>query len=173
MIEQRPNPADSAVSFRPGGVDDLDAVMDVMTAAFRPCFGESWTRSQCAGILPMAGVVLTIAEESGAVVGFSLTRAVADEAELLLIAVGPGSQHHGVGAQLIDHFIVEARRFGAHRLHLEVRDGNDAVSLYSAAGFVAAGRRRDYYRGPNGERYDAITLVLDAQGTHFGQESPT
>ena len=42
MIEQRPNPADSAaVSFRPGGVDDLDAVMDIMTAAFRPCFGES------------------------------------------------------------------------------------------------------------------------------------
>ena len=42
------------VRLRRGGVDDLDDVMRIMTAAFQPCFGEAWTRSQCAGILPMA-----------------------------------------------------------------------------------------------------------------------
>ena len=162
MIEARPEPTGGAPSLRPGGVDDLDAVMTVMSAAFQPCFGEGWTRSQCAGILPMAGVSLTLAEESGQIVGFSLMRAVVDEAELLLVAVGPGTRRRGVGGQMIAHFIADARRRGAHRLHLEVRDGNDAVTLYRAAGFETAGRRRDYYRGPDGDRYDAITLMLDA-----------
>ncbi|MGI8931706.1 MAG: ribosomal protein S18-alanine N-acetyltransferase [Sphingomicrobium sp.] len=160
MIESRPRPAANALRLRAGDINDLDAVMSVMTTAFRPRFGEGWTRSQCAGILPMAGVSLTLAEENGAMVGFSLMRAVADEAELLLVAVVPGAQRRGVGARMIAHFIDDSRRRGAHRLHLEVRDGNDAVSLYRAAGFEAAGRRRDYYRGSQGDRYDALTLML-------------
>lgn len=149
------------VRLRPGGVDDLDAVMSIMTAAFRPCFGEGWTRSQCAGILPMAGVSLTLAEENESVIGFSLMRSVADEAELLLVAVSPEARHRGIGTLLVDHFITYSRSGGAHRLHLEVRDGNDAVSLYSSAGFLPAGRRRNYYRGPDGDRYDAITLMCE------------
>ena len=46
------------------------------------------------------------------------------------------------------------------QLHLEVRDGNPAVGLYEAAGFSSAGRRRNYYHGPDGEAFDAITLML-------------
>ena len=161
MIELRPKPAPGAVRLRGAGVDDLDSVMAIMTAAFHPCFGEGWTRSQCAGILPMAGVSLTMAEDGGEAVGFSLMRAVVDEAELLLIAVAPEARQRGVGTMLIDHFIAIARDDGAHRLHLEVRDGNDAVSLYQAAGFVPVGRRLHYYRGPDGDRFDAITLMLD------------
>ena len=131
-----------------------------MTGAFQPCFGEAWTRSQCAGILPMSGVRLTLAEDRGGVHGFSLARTVADEAELLLIAVDPGSQGRGIGLALLQDFIAHALSQGAHRLHLEVRDGNPAVQLYRDAGFVTAGRRRNYYRGPEGEHYDALTLVL-------------
>ena len=40
---------------------DLDDVMSVMNEAFDPQFGEAWTRSQCAGILPMSGVSLMLA----------------------------------------------------------------------------------------------------------------
>lgn len=160
MIEARPEPASGPVRLRPGSVDDLDAVMTVMTGAFCPSFGEGWTRSQCAGILPMAGVQLTIAEEAGAIVGFSLMRAVMDEAELLLVAVAAEARRRGVGARLISQFIDDSRGRGARKLHLEVRDGNDAISLYQAAGFETAGRRRDYYRGPDAIRYDAITLML-------------
>jgi ribosomal-protein-alanine N-acetyltransferase len=134
--------------------------MRIMTAAFRPCFGEAWTRSQCAGILPMQGVSLTIAECGGDPVGFSLVRAVADEAELLLLAVDPADQKQGIGQALLDEFIAGALVGGAHRLHLEVRDGNPAIDLYRASGFSAAGRRRNYYHGPEGEAYDAVTLLL-------------
>ena len=38
--------------------------MEVMDCAFGTRFGEAWTRSQLAGILPMAGVALIIASDS-------------------------------------------------------------------------------------------------------------
>jgi len=148
------------VQLRPGNVDDLGEVMRIMGQAFRPCFGEAWTRSQCAGILPMTGVRLTIAEDSDGAVGFSLMRSVADEAELLLIAVDPTWQNCGVGHALLDEFIAAAHAMGAVRLHLEVRDGNPAMNIYLTAGFVPAGRRRNYYHGPDGTVHDAVTLVL-------------
>jgi len=151
---------DATVRLRRGGADDLDEVMRIMTVAFQPCFGEAWSRSQCAGILPMHGVSLTLAEQGGQPVGFSLVRAVADEAELLLLAVDPAEQRRGTGQALLDDFIAGALAGGGHRLHLEVRDGNPAVELYRASGFAPAGRRRNYYHGPGGESYDAVTLML-------------
>lgn len=154
---RRPGPG---VRLRQGESSDLDDVMQIMGAAFRPCFGEAWTKSQCAGILPMKGVSLTIADTEHGPVGFSLVRAVADEAELLLLAVDPVEQGQGIGQLLLDDFISTTREAGSSRLHLEVRDGNPAMKLYTRAGFVAAGRRRSYYHGPGGDAYYAVTLVL-------------
>jgi ribosomal-protein-alanine N-acetyltransferase len=151
---------DTRVRIRPGRVDDLDDVMRIMGGAFQLCFGEAWTRSQCAGILPMSGVGLTIAEGPRGAAGFSLARCIADEAELLLIAVDPASQRSGIGHSLLHDFIETARDAGATKLHLEVRDGNPAIAMYRAAGFEVAGRRRNYYRGPDGVTYDAVTLML-------------
>lgn len=159
-----PEPVVSAatLSLRTGGASDLDQVMEIMSAAFPRGFGEGWTRSQCAGILPMSGVSLTLAIWSSRTVGFSLVRQVADEAELLLLAVDPTAQRSGIGGALLDHFIDHSRSAGAARLHLEVRDGNPAISLYRGTGFAPVGRRSAYYRGPDGETYDAVTLARDA-----------
>ena len=162
MIEQAPRPADRRpVTLRDARSDDIDAVMGIMGAAFTPTYGEAWTRSQCTGILPMAGVALRLAERGdGELAGFALIRVITDEAELLLIAVAPAAQHNGIGAALVDDFVDFATARGAHHLHLEVRDGNDAMSLYERAGFRLAGRRRDYYRGADGARRDALTLAF-------------
>lgn len=152
---------DGLARIEPGSSADLDSVMAVMDRAFGDGFGEAWTRSQLSGILPMSGVALTLARDSqsGLAVGFSLCRTVADEAELLLIAVLPEHHRRGIGQKLLDSFVGTARRSGLARVHLEVRDGNPAVSLYRAAGFSPVGRRRNYYRGTDGQRYDAITLA--------------
>ena len=149
------------VRLEAGTSEDLPDVMRVMEASFGTAYGEAWTRSQCAGILPMSGVSLTIARdrESGKVSGFSLVRSVADESELLLIAVLPAQHRHGVGTQLLNHFLDRARETGIGRVHLEVREGNPAVQMYHAAGFVQVGRRRNYYQAPNGDRFDALTLA--------------
>jgi [ribosomal protein S18]-alanine N-acetyltransferase len=150
------------VRLVPGDSANLDAVMDVMTSAFDPGYGEGWTRSQCAGILPLSGVVLVLArDERDHVRGFSLLRTVADEAELLLLAVAKQAQGRGVGASLLEHFIEHGRKMGVRRLHLEVRDGNRAVAMYQAFGFKPEGRRRKYYTGQDGSQHDALTMARE------------
>jgi ribosomal-protein-alanine N-acetyltransferase len=141
-----------------GGIIDLDAVMRVMEDSFDPSYGEAWTASQCAGLLPMPGVWLSLAKEEDAAIGFAMGRVVANEAELLLLAVKCADQGKGVGQLLLDRFVEIAARRGAEKLHLEVRDGNPAVKLYSSFGFSEVGRRAKYYTGRDGQIYDAITL---------------
>lgn len=150
-----------------GTGDDLDSVMAVMKAAFGDAYGEAWTRSQCAGIMPMHGIRLILARVpmTPAPVGFSLARTAADECELLLIAVHPAHHRQGIGSALLDRFLADAASDGAVHVHLEVRDGNPAIDLYRAAGFAPVGRRKAYYKGKDGGRHDALTFArrLDRQ----------
>ena len=153
-----------AVQLSEGGLADLAAVMAVMEDSFDPSFGEAWTSSQCAGLLPLPGVWLTLAWVGSEVAGFALSRAVAGEAELLLLAVRRRDQRHGVGKILLEEFMNAARIRCATRFHLEVREGNHAVKLYKRAGFSLVGRRRDYYSGAGNRRHDALTLARSAKG---------
>ena len=147
------------ISLAPGAIEDIDAVMRVMHDAFDNRFGEAWTAPQCAGLLPMPGVWLVLARDATGVIGFALARQVASEAELLLLAVRRAAQHQGVGKLLVERFTADAKMRGADRLHLEVREGNHAVKLYEEEGFTLVGRRRNYYSGPDGRCYDALTLA--------------
>jgi ribosomal-protein-alanine N-acetyltransferase len=108
----------------------------------------------------MHGVSLVLAREGdGKAVGFSLIRTVADESELLLLAVLPSHHRRGVGRRLLEDFLERARNDEVARVHLEVRDGNPAILMYHSAGFSPVGRRRNYYHSPDGKRFDAITLA--------------
>lgn len=147
-----------ALQLVDGNSADLDSVIEVMNSAFDERFGEAWTRSQCAGILPMPGVKLVVARIDGRVAGFSLHRTISDEAELLLLAVTPELRRRGIARMLLDDFLEYARDRGATRVHLEVREGNPAVIMYRSAGFTLVGRRRKYYRGRFGGEFDALTL---------------
>jgi ribosomal-protein-alanine N-acetyltransferase len=142
-----------------GDMFALDEVMRVMTDSFDPAFGEAWTAPQCAGLLPMPGVWLSLARDNGVVIGFALARIVLNEAELLLLAVRRDGQGRGIGQMLLDRFTAIAKRRGARQLHLEVREGNHAIRLYKRAGFGEVGRRKNYYNGRDGELYDALTLA--------------
>lgn len=142
-----------------GGSLDLPSVMQVMEDGFDPAFGEAWTAPQCAGLLPMPGVWLILAREGRSAAGFVLARIVADEAELLLLAVRRDRRRRGIGRMLLDRFCADASARGARRFHLEVRDGNRAIALYREAGFEEVGRRRNYYRGYEGALFDALTLA--------------
>ena len=148
------------VRIERGSSADIDSVMVVMDSAFGRRFGEAWTRSQLAGILPMGGVSLMLAREPGNedTIGFSLFRTVADESELLLLGVLTSHRRRRIGRRLLEDFLERSRNDGVARVHLEVRDGNPAVEMYRNVGFSPVGRRRNYYHSPDGKRFDAITL---------------
>ncbi|RYD17770.1 MAG: GNAT family N-acetyltransferase [Lysobacteraceae bacterium] len=149
------------VDLRGGVVADLPAVDAIMQAAFDPRFGEAWTRNQVLGLLAMPGVWLTLATIGTDPAGFALSRRVLDEAELLLLATVPAFRRRGVGAALLRSVIADSATQGARTLLLEVRSGNDAIKLYRSAGFVKVGERHQYYRGPAGQAFDALTYRRD------------
>ncbi|MFA6123891.1 MAG: GNAT family N-acetyltransferase [Sphingomonas sp.] len=145
------------IDLRSGAVADLAVVDRIMQSAFDARFGEAWTHNQVLGLLAMPGVWLTIAELGREPAGFALSRRVLDEAELLLLATTPHLRRRGVAAALLRSVATDALSQGARSLHLEVRDGNEAVKLYSSEGFLKVGERRHYYRGPGGQAFDALT----------------
>lgn len=149
-------------TLRSAGIDDIGAVMTVMTAAFDPAYGEAWNRGQCLGILTLPDVWLSLAftgPETEGAAGFALSRLLVDEVELLLLAVDPAQRRRGIGRALLDRELAAAATRGARRLLLEMREGNPAIALYRSAGFGEIGRRRGYYRGLHGALFDAITLA--------------
>lgn len=144
--------------------DDLDAIMQVMGEAFDPAFGEGWTRKQISDALALPNTHYTIArsDDNAHVCGFTLSRHIAGEEELLLIAVSPACRKQGIGTQLLRDFCSLAKARGASELFLEMRDGNIAAALYRKAGFEQVGRRRNYYcSGTNGS-VDALTFKRNA-----------
>ncbi|MFZ4604619.1 MAG: ribosomal protein S18-alanine N-acetyltransferase [Caulobacter sp.] len=78
--------------------------------------------------------------------GFILCRAVADEAEILTLAVAPLVRRNGAGRALVEAAADLARARGADSLFLEVAATNAAaLALYASTAFEAAGLRRAYY----------------------------
>jgi ribosomal-protein-alanine N-acetyltransferase len=145
--------------LRQGGARDLPSVATIMHDAFDPRYGEAWTTSQCMGMLALPGAWLTLASVVGLDMGFALARTTGEEAELLLLATRPAARGRGVGGALLRSVIAEATTRGVVDLHLEVRSGNDAIRLYQREGFHQVGQRRGYYRGKNGQAFDALTFA--------------
>ena len=128
-----------------------------MAALHARCFTtpRPWTAAEFAALLAEPPVFATLAET-----GFALGRVVADEAELLTIAVAPEARRQGEGRALLDGFLRTARARGAETAFLEVAaDNAAALALYSRSGFAEAGRRRGYYHSPGNPPVDALVMV--------------
>lgn len=123
-----------------------------------------WTVPTMKGFLSAPGAVFVHDR-----VGFALGRVIADEGELLTIAVDPDAQGRGSGRTSLRRFIDACRKQGALRIFLEVAAENAAaLGLYTSTGFVETGRRRAYYRHPNGQTEDAVLMTLDLSKSGSG-----
>lgn len=113
-----------------------------------------WSAAEIASLLDSPLTFALI--ESG---GFLLGRVIADEAELLTIAVDPHHQRQGIGARLLHGFVTTAQDRGAATAFLEVAANNAAaIALYESQGFAQNGRRKAYYHAPQGQPVDALIL---------------
>jgi [ribosomal protein S18]-alanine N-acetyltransferase len=140
------------------GLADIDAVMEVMAAAFRPEYGEAWTAAQLRSLFAVPGTRTALAMIDAAPAGFYAARLAGPESELLLLAVLPQLRRRGVGRRLLDHWREWAAGNGVSEYFLEMRANNPARCLYESAGFVESGRRKNYYTGSDGQMLDAITM---------------
>ena len=144
----------SEVAFRAMTPADLEAVADLTHRA--DPFG--WTLRNFSDA-HASGNTLTVLTVDGVTSGIAAVMHVLDESELLEIAVQPAMQGSGYGKALLAQAIALARRNGAVRMFLEVRESNArARKMYTSFGFEETGRRRNYYPTENG-REDAILMT--------------
>lgn len=134
------------------GIAHAAAMAAVHAQSFPPA--ERWGADAFALQLPLPGVFGLIAPAGGIV----LARVVADEAEILTLAVIPAARRIGLGRSLLGAARAAAAAAGALAMFLEVSEANQAArALYASCGFRPVGRRRTYYA----DRSDALVLRLD------------
>ena len=138
----------------------------IHAAAFAPERG--WHASEFETLLESPKVQSFVAHG-----GFALVQVVADEAELLTLAVDPMHQRNGVATELMKAWMTKVR---ATQAFLEVAADNSAAqALYHKHGFAVAGRRARYYRRPDGSAADAVLMraaLTHRQNPHLPSQKP-
>jgi ribosomal-protein-alanine N-acetyltransferase len=115
----------------------------------RRCFSDPWSALAFEELLRFPLTVALVAERDGELGGYLISRAVAEEAEILNLAVAPEERRHGLGSRLLEAGLSALAEAGARQVWLEVRESNAAAqALYRRRGFTAAGRRARYYKNP-------------------------
>lgn len=115
--------------------------------------GRAWSASEIAQLVTPPGFACTNTA------GFAIGRAIAGEAELIMLAVDPAHQGHGHGRALLRQFEATCAGKTIDRLFLEVAaDNSAAIGLYDSTGWQRIGLRKAYYRRQNGPKIDAILM---------------
>lgn len=95
-------------------------------------------------------------EDKEKLLGFIIISLSVDECHVLNLCVAREYQHQGLGRQLMEYALAQARERGAGIVYLEVRRSNSrAISLYKKMKFHLIGERKDYYPTVNGQE-DAL-----------------
>jgi ribosomal-protein-alanine N-acetyltransferase len=112
------------------------------------CFSDPWSYEMIKkGLESSLDTWLVLWEEGAA--GYCVFRTIADECELLRIAVRPEVRGRGLSKKLMDQMVFYSRRKDVKSIFLEVRESNDkARNLYRTYGFVEEGIRKHYYLNP-------------------------
>ena len=119
---------------------------------------EAWSLSGIQDVLRYDNNIYYVAKQpdNQKIVGFAGIMLIADEAELLNIAVRKDFQGQGVGQLLLKKIMEKGCTGGAERMLLEVRRSNiPAIKLYHKNRFSVLGERKDYYSNP---KEDAIIM---------------
>lgn len=140
-----------------------DDILQIMSLAQQSETAAHWSaREYDALFAPEAAerIALVALDEASprAVTGFVIARCGADEWEIENVVVAPELRRQGIGRQLIQEVLRQARGRGASDVFLEVRESNVAArGLYGKMGFKEQGRRPRYYHDPE---EDAVLMRL-------------
>ena len=136
---------------------------DALATCHASLFPEAWTADSFRQFLSHPGSATLVARYGveQETIGFIVGQLAADEAEILTFGVAKEWQRNGIGMRLLEGLQRAAARGEAKKLFLEVGEDNmPALVLYSRVGFKEAGRRKGYYKRPDGSAVDALNLVL-------------
>jgi ribosomal-protein-alanine N-acetyltransferase len=134
---------------------DIEAVVAIENASF----SDPWSAGDFSGVMSLSQAIFLVVEKEGEVAGYVIAMSVADEAEVLNIAVTPAQRGSRLGHSLLQAVILFLTEKNVASVFLEVRESNSAArSLYRRFGFEEISRRKKYYRNPV---EDALILRLE------------
>jgi ribosomal-protein-alanine acetyltransferase len=126
--------------------EDAAAAREILKASPE---ASQWTELGFQELLGWPGVLALVSEHESKVYGFIIGRQVAEEAEILNLAVIPAKRRKGEGGSLLNAAMEEFRARQVSRVFLEVRESNEGgMAFYKNHGFSKTGRRASYYRNP-------------------------
>ena len=136
---------------------ELSDIGDVLNLQANLAFLD-WSLEQYKKELQADSTLSFVIQKQERVIAFALFHLLADESELLAIAVAGEFQQTGLGKILFNAGKNELQNRGAEKLFLEVRESNEkAKKFYQNLGAVFIGTRTKYYK--NGE--SAILYRID------------
>jgi ribosomal-protein-alanine N-acetyltransferase len=138
------SPQQAEVTLRRALPGDAAAI----AALHARCFERGWDQASIAIFIadPTCLTLIASAPDNGSCRGLLIARAVADEAELLTLAVDLIHRRQGVARALLGACIASLKLCGIKQLFLEVEIGNGAAeALYRDFGAKAVGSRPAYY----------------------------
>jgi len=132
-------------SVRPMVGADVHAVLALGTGIPE---AARWSRGDCERAA-RDGFDAWVAANDKELFGFVIAQRMADEMEILNLAVERAHWRRGVGRRLLEAAFEFARARGARRAFLEVRESNArAIAFYHRQGFALTARRPRYYSDP-------------------------
>lgn len=137
-------PANRKIEFRNGTAEDIDK----MTSLDEICFTVPWSRSDFEKEMTSNPLALyIIAQCEGEIIGYAGLWCIVDEGHITNVAVHPDFRKEGIGKNLIEILLDNARDKGdIKNFTLEVRVSNEAgIKLYEGFGFKEVGIRKGYY----------------------------
>lgn len=141
------------VIIRPMEHSDLESVLKIEGQAFNKQSGEDFIN--CINRSEVYGYFVLV--ENGEVVGYYGISSIADDGELLSIAISSERRGRGYASMLMRSSILQAGLKGSKKIFLEVNENNIiAQNLYKKFGFKAISRREKYYG-----KDSAIVMQLD------------
>ena len=136
----------NAGEIRVFGEADAPAATEILRTSPE---AAQWTELGFKELLGWRGVVALVSEEERKIIGFIVARQVAEEAEILNLAVHLLRRRKGEAAELLRAVMEQLKSQQVKRVFLEVRESNaPAIAFYAKHGFYKSGRRAGYYRNP-------------------------
>ena len=138
--------------------EDAEAVRRILEESPQTA---NWSTKSLDETSRLDGALALVCEKRGEVNGFIIARQIADEAEVLNIAVQHDRRRRGEGGALLVAALSALKAAGVLRVYLEVRESNAvATRFYEKHGFRKTGERNGYYRNP-----DEAAILLEKKLT--------
>ena len=154
--------------LRPAVENDLTEIASIERASF----ADPWTEESFRRLLDAHPAIFLVVEDGtdAALAGYVVAFSVAEDGEILNLAVAAPFRGRGLAGQMLDAVLIQLTGRGVRAAFLEVRESNDAArALYASRNFAEIGRRGGYYRQPV---EDAIVLRRFLEAAEEEAERP-